>query len=71
MAITQRQMLGNRIRALREEQGLTQGQLAAMIGNDTKQYISALEKGDKNVTIDVLCRIAEALGANVSDLIDF
>lgn len=71
MAITQRQMLGNRIRTLREEQGLTQGQLAAMIGNDTKQYISALEKGDKNVTIDVLCRIAEALGANVSDLIDF
>lgn len=71
MAITQRQMLGNRIRTLREGQGLTQGQLAAMIGNDTKQYISALEKGDKNVTIDVLCRIAEALGANVSDLIDF
>ena len=71
MAITQRQMLGSRIRTLREEQGLTQGQLAAMIGNNSKQYIFAIENGDKNVTIDVLCRIAEALDVRVRDLIDF
>ncbi len=71
MGITQRQMLGKRIRALRVEEGLTQGQLAAMIGNNTKQYISALEKGDKNATIDVLCRIAKALDVSVGDLIEF
>ncbi len=71
MGMTQRQMLGSRIRTLREGQSLTQGQLAAMIGNNTKQYISALEKGDKNATIDVLCRIAKALDVSVRDLIDF
>lgn len=71
MGTTQRQMLGDRIRSLRERQGLTQGQLAAMIGNNTKQYISALEKGSKNATIDVLCRIAKALDVDVRDLIDF
>lgn len=71
MGITQRQMLGRRIRALRVQEDLTQERLAAMIGNNTKQYISALEKGDKNVTIDVLCRIAKALDVSVRDLIDF
>lgn len=71
MGITKRQMLGRRIRALREQQGLTQSRLAVMIGNNSKQYIFAIENGDKNVTIDVLCRIAEALDVNVRDLIDF
>lgn len=71
MGINHRQMLGSRIRALREKQGLTQGRLAVMIGNNSKQYIFAIENGDKNVTIDVLCRIAEALDVSVGDLIDF
>ncbi len=64
-------MIGRSVRALRRERGLTQGQLAAMIGNSSKQYIFAIENGDKNVTIDVLCRIAEALDVPVRDLIDF
>lgn len=71
MGIEQRKMIGRSVRALRNERDLTQGQLAAMIGNSSKQYIFAIESGDKNVTIDVLCRIAEALGVRVSDLIDF
>lgn len=71
MGIGQRKILGGNIRKLREEQGLTQEQLASMIGNGSKQYISALENGSKNVTIDVLCRIAEALGAKVRDLVNF
>lgn len=71
MGFEQRQMVGMRIRALRRERDLTQGQLAAMIGNNSKQYIFAIENGDKNVTIDVLCRIAEALDVSVRDLIDF
>ena len=71
MSIEQRKILGNRIRELREDQELTQGQLALMIGNDSKQYISSIENGAKNVTIDILCRIAKALGVGVRDLIDF
>lgn len=71
MGIEQRKMLGCRIRSLREERGLTQAQVAAMIGNGSKQYISAMERGEKSVTIDVLCRVATALGADVRDLIEF
>ncbi|OUO90878.1 hypothetical protein B5F40_05295 [Gordonibacter sp. An230] len=71
MGIGQRKLLGRRIRSLREERGLTQAQVAAMIGNGSKQYISAMERGDKNVTIDVLCRIATAFGVDVRDLIEF
>lgn len=71
MGIDQRKILGSSIRRLRDEQSLTQEQLASMIGNGSKQYISAIENGSKNVTIDVLCRIAEAFGIKVKDLIDF
>lgn len=71
MGNEQRKMIGSTIRELREKRGLTQTQLAIMIGNGSKQYISALENGSKNVTIDVLCRTANALGVKVRDLIDF
>lgn len=71
MKLDHRYKLGSRIWAFRKERGLTQSQLASMIGNSSKQYISALEQGDKNVTIDVLVRIAGALDVKVRDLIDF
>lgn len=64
-------MLGMRIREVREKRGLTQSQLALSIGNESKQYIFAIESGSKNVTIDVLCRIAKSLDVDVRDLISF
>lgn len=57
--------LGSQIRALRIQKGMTQEQLAISIGNSSKQYISALENGIKNVTVDVLSRIADALDVDV------
>lgn len=56
-----RRNIGSRIKTLRIQKGMSQEQLAIRIGNSSKQYISALEHGAKNVTIDVLGRIAEAL----------
>ncbi len=64
-------MLGRKIREHREKRGFTQEDLASAIGNGSKQYISSIENGSKNVTIDVLCRIAEALDAKVRDFIAF
>lgn len=57
--------IGSQIRALRIQKGMTQEQLAISIGNSSKQYISALENGAKNVTIDVLCRVADALDSEL------
>lgn len=64
-------MLGRKIRECREGLDLTQEELAVAIGNGSKQYISSIENGAKNVTIDVLCRIASALEVKVGDLISF
>lgn len=71
MGIEQRKILGGKVREVREKRGLTQEELALAIGNGSKQYISSIENGAKNITIDVLCRIANALNVKVNDLISF
>ena len=61
-----------RIRECRLEQGLSQDRLALMIGSsEGKAYISRIELGKSNVSINVLCCIACALDVKVRDLIDF
>ena len=65
-----RQALGKRIRAVREEQGLSQSQLALMIGS-SKSLIWRIEPGRVGVGSDALGRIADALGSPVRDLLTF
>ena len=49
----------------RQEAGLTQKELAEKLG--TKQaYISALEKGKKNITFSTLARYARACGKKIA-----
>ena len=65
-----RTVLGGRIRSLREAQGLSQRKLALMA--DTNQtHLWQVETGRANVGIDLLYRLASALGVRVQDLIDF
>lgn len=62
--------LGQTIRRLREEQHLSQRRFALMV--DTNQtHIWQIETGQVSVGIDLLCRIADGLGTDVKDLIDF
>ena len=65
-----RKRLGERIKALREKQGLSQRKLALMIGSN-QTHIWQIENGTVNVGLDILCRLADALEVNVRDLIDF
>ena len=65
-----RKRLGERIKALREQQGLSQRKLALMIGSN-QTHIWHIENGTVNVGLDILCRLADALEVNVRDLIDF
>nr|WP_294396383.1 helix-turn-helix transcriptional regulator [uncultured Senegalimassilia sp.] len=62
--------MGARIKALREQQGLSQRKLALMIGSN-QTHIWQIENGTVNVGLDILCRLADALEVNVRDLIDF
>lgn len=65
-----RKRLGERIKALREQQGLSQRKLALMIGSN-QTHIWQIENGTVNVGLDILCRLADAIEVNVRDLIDF
>ena len=62
--------LGDRIRQLREEAGLTQGQLA--LGSAVSQgYLSQLENGEvKNPSAAVLLRVAEAIQIDANELFE-
>lgn len=62
--------MGVRVKALREQQGLSQRKLALMIGSN-QTHIWQIENGTVNVGLDILCRLADALEVNVRDLIDF
>lgn len=56
--------LGNRIRVLREEEGLSQAQLAARAGT-SQAAIARLEAGGVEPRLSTLTRISRALGAEL------
>ena len=60
--------LGKAIRHIRNQQGVSQEKLALMAGVD-RSYIGRVERGDNNVAILTLQKIAHALKVSVSDLI--
>ncbi len=62
--------LGDKIRQLREDTGLTQGQLAA--GSSVSQgYLSQLENGEvKNPSAAVLLRVAHAIKIDADELFE-
>lgn len=73
MANLQKQFLiflGREIRAQREKLGLTQEGLGK-VTKFHRTYIGMIERGEKNITIANLARVAKALGVQVRDLIDF
>jgi len=61
-------ILGRYIRELREQAKLTQDQLARKTGI-TYQYLSSLENGRENFTVDVLDALAKSLNCPVPDLV--
>lgn len=60
--------LGQVIRKRRGSLGLSQDAFADSIKMH-RAYYSAIERGEKNLTLRVLLRVAEGLNARVSDLL--
>lgn len=60
--------IGKNIRALREEKGLTQDDLAARLFV-TRQTVSNYETGRSRPDVEMLVHLSSALGADVNDLI--
>jgi transcriptional regulator with XRE-family HTH domain len=61
--------LGKKIRQLREERGYSQESFAQECGLD-RTYISGIERGKRNVSIQNIHVIASTLGIKISELFD-
>lgn len=59
--------LGMRIRYLRKKKGLSQENLALDSGIN-KNYLSDLERGMRNPTVNILEKLAVTLGVSLSEL---
>jgi transcriptional regulator with XRE-family HTH domain len=65
-----KQMLGIRIAELRKIKGITQEQLAGKMEISPK-YLSSIERGKENPTLNTLISLSESLGINFEDLFRF
>ena len=64
---THRLEFGQRIRALRTERGFSQESFAHAAGLD-RTYVGGIERGERNVALDNIYRLAQALGVAVREL---
>jgi transcriptional regulator with XRE-family HTH domain len=62
-----RKAFGNRVRALRKEQGYSQEAFAEECGLH-RTYMGAVERGERNVSIDNIAKIASALKIEIRQL---
>jgi len=60
-------IIGNRIQEVRKEKGITQTELANRVGL-TMNYISAVERGVTQPSLDTLFAITDDLEINISTL---
>jgi transcriptional regulator with XRE-family HTH domain len=64
-----RRVLGETIRRLRRKAGLSQERLAEK-AELSPVYISRVECGKENISVDAAVRIAKAVGARLQDLFE-
>jgi transcriptional regulator with XRE-family HTH domain len=62
-------LFGQRLKEIREQKGLSQERLAALAGLN-RTYISKIERGERNVSLQTAARLADALGVAVSSMLD-
>jgi len=66
--VSHRITIGNKIRQLRRERGLTLAELGRKSGVSISQ-ISEMERGLKSPTVGILIKVAQGLGVRASDLL--
>ena len=65
----QQDLIGQRIREMRKQQGLTQEQLATEI-YISESYMTLIEQGKRSMSINILAKIANRLGVTTDYLIN-
>ncbi len=61
--------LGERIRSLRMKEHLTLKRFADMVGID-RGYLSAIERGEHNPSLNMMSKIAEGLDITLAELLE-
>lgn len=61
--------IGQKVRQLRQQQKLTQEELAFKVGVD-RSYMGFVERGEKNPTLSTLMKIAKALKISMKELFE-
>lgn len=61
-------VVGSRLKEARKKAGLTQQEVATRAGVG-QSHINELERGNTNITIKTLCRMADRLGVDVRELL--
>ena len=67
MMTTIQEKLGKTIVQLRKEKGVSQESFAFDAGID-RRYMSDIENGKRNISLDILERISQKLGLKISEL---
>jgi len=63
-------LFGMKVRTLRKEKGWSQEMLAEKCDLD-RTYIGGIERGERNVALLNICRIAKSLKIKPAELMDF
>ena len=67
-ALRVRRVFAANLRRVRDDRGLTQEALAAL-ARLHRTYIGSVERGERNISIDNMQRIAEALKVDIRELL--
>jgi len=65
-----RVLFGRRLRELRKQAGLSQEALAHEAGLD-RSYVGGVERGEYNISLLNICRLADALDLSPEELLKF
>lgn len=64
-----KQKVGLKIKEIRKSKGLSQEKLANIAEID-RTYLPTIEKGERNVSIEILEKLSKALEINIKDFFD-
>ena len=60
---------GERVRELRKQKGLSQ-EMLALVSNLDRTYIGGVERGERNISLINIHKLADALNIPVKDIFD-
>lgn len=66
--LTSRMIFARNLRSYRKSKGLSQEKLAEL-SNLHRTYVGSVERGERNISLDNMERLANALGINLADLL--